>query len=255
MLRHKLNVLFLVLSMVLISILFWTNENMLVLLFITFLIFFVILSAGVMFLRFNYFLKAICKTEKPYVLLTFDDGPDPETTPFVLDTLKKNNVNAIFFVIGNKAERNPDLVDRIISEGHSIGNHTYSHPPIFALMSGGKVKEQLLKFDEVLENKGIKTKAFRPPVGYTNPIIARVVKELKLNVIGWNKRSYDTVIFNSNLLSKRLLAQAKPGSIILMHDNLKQTMQALPLFLEKAKEKGTIFANELDIKTILNENS
>lgn len=255
MLRHKLNVLFLVLAMVLISIIFWTDENMLFLMFIVFLIFFLILSAGVMFLRFNYFLRSICSTNKPFVLLTFDDGPNPKTTPKILDNLAKYKVKAMFFVIGNKAEKHPELIDRIINEGHSIGNHTYSHPPIFALMSGEKVKSQLEKFDEVLVKKGVKTNAFRPPVGYSNPIIARVVKNLNLKVIGWNKRSYDTVIFNSKWLSSRLLAQAKPGSIILLHDNLKQTEAALPLFLEKAKQKGTIFANELDIKSILNENS
>jgi peptidoglycan/xylan/chitin deacetylase (PgdA/CDA1 family) len=241
--------------MVLITILFWTNENMLFLLFITFLIFFIILSAGVLFLRFNYFVKAICKTSKPYVLLTFDDGPDPKTTPAVLDTLKKFDVKAIFFIIGKKVEDNPELIERIIKEGHSIGNHTYSHPPIFALMNAEKVKEELLRFDEVLMQKGVKTNVFRPPIGYTNPIIARVVKALNLQVIGWNKRSYDTVIFNPKRLSKRLIAQSTPGSIILMHDNLKQTMEALPSFLESAKEKGTIFANELDIKSMVNEKS
>jgi peptidoglycan/xylan/chitin deacetylase (PgdA/CDA1 family) len=241
--------------MVLISIIFWTDDNMLTLLFTVFLIFFLILSAGVMFLRFNYFLKAICSTDKPFVLLTFDDGPDPKTTPSILDNLAKYNVKALFFVIGKKAETHPELIDRILDEGHSIGNHTYSHPPIFALMNGEKVKDQIVKFNQVLEKKGVKTNVFRPPVGYTNPIIARVIKNLNLKVIGWNKRSYDTVIFNSSWLSNRLLSQAKAGSIILLHDNLKQTEAALPMFLEKAREKGIIFANELDIKSILNENS
>lgn len=205
-------------------------------------------------MRFNYFLKAVCKTNSPSVLLTFDDGPNPSTTPQILDALDENGVKAMFFVVGKKAEQFPEIVERIKKEGHGIGNHTFTHPPLFALLNGKKVTTEINELMQFLDRKSIQTSLFRPPIGYTNPIIARVVEQVGLTVVGWNRRSYDTVIKNSKLLSKRLLKQATPGSILLLHDNLPQTAKAIPSFLKSAKEKGIIFASEQEIESFGNEN-
>ena len=253
MTKHKINISILVLNMVLLTLMYWGNSNLTWILLAVFLFFFLIVSYGVIFMTFNYFVQSKNAFPKPHVLLTFDDGPNPQTTPIVLDLLKEYNVTAIFFVIGTKAKSENELVKRIMDDGHFIGNHTFSHHPMFALLNGVKVEKEIVELNNLFINQGIQTNLFRPPIGYTNPIIARVVNKLSLNIIGWNKRSFDTVIRNPKKLTKRLLFLAKPGSIILLHDNLKQTSEALSLFLKESQEKGIIFANKNQINSFLND--
>ena len=253
MTKHKINISLFVLNMVLLSLMYWGNSNLTWILLAVFLFFFLIVSYGVIFMTFNYFVQSKNAFPKPHVLLTFDDGPNPQTTPIVLDLLKEYNVTAMFFVIGTKAKSENELVKRIMDDGHFIGNHTFSHHPMFALLNGVKVEKEIVELNNLFINQGIQTNLFRPPIGYTNPIIARVVNKLSLNIIGWNKRSYDTVIRNPKKLSKRLLFIAKPGSIILLHDNLKQTSEALSLFLKESEEKVIIFANKNQIHSFLND--
>ena len=253
MTKHKINISILVLNMVLLTLMYWGNSNLTWILLAVFLFFFLIVSYGVIFMTFNYFVQSKNAFPKPHVLLTFDDGPNPQTTPIVLDLLKEYNVTAIFFVIGTKAKSENELVKRIMDDGHFIGNHTFSHHPMFALLNGVKVEKEIVELNNLFINQGIQTNLFRPPIGYTNPIIARVVNKLSLNIIGWNKRSYDTVIRNPKKLAKRLLFIAKPGSLILLHDNLKQTSEALSLFLKESEEKGIIFANKNQINSFLND--
>ena len=253
MTKHKINISILVLNMVLLKLMYWGNSNLTWILLAVFLFFFLIVSYGVIFMTFNYFVQSKNAFPKPHVLLTFDDGPNPQTTPIVLDLLKEYNVTAIFFVIGTKAKSENELVKRIMDDGHFIGNHTFSHHPMFALLNGVKVEKEIVELNNLFINQGIQTNLFRPPIGYTNPIIARVVNKLSLNIIGWNKRSYDTVIRNPKKLAKRLLFIAKPGSLILLHDNLKQTSEALSLFLKESEEKGIIFANKNQINSFLND--
>ena len=253
MIKHKINSSLFVLNIVLLSLMYWDNSNLPWILLAAFMFFFLILSYGVLFMTFNYFIQSKNAFPKPHVLLTFDDGPNPHTTPIVLDILKESKVTAIFFVIGSKAKFENELIKRIIDEGHFIGNHTFSHHPIFALLNRTKVEKEIVELNHLFINQGIQTNLFRPPIGYTNPIIARVVIKLSLNIIGWNKRSFDTVIRNPKKLTKRLLFLAKPGSIILLHDNLKQTSEALSLFLKESQEKGIIFANKNQINSFLND--
>ena len=250
--KHKINRLFLLLALV-VAFLFFRDESYFYsLLIAACLSFFLLLSLGVLWLRVNYFLPAIHKIEKPFVLLTFDDGPNPETTPKILKTLQDHQIKAMFFLIGNKAEQNPEIVEQILKEGHLIGNHTYSHPNLFALFSFKKVQQEIQKGNEVLKKiTGEENKWFRPPIGFTNPIIARAIKEMNMNVIGWNKRSFDTVLRNPGILKIRVLALTKSGSIILLHDNLPQTAEMLPSYLKTAKENGVIFANKECINSVL----
>jgi peptidoglycan/xylan/chitin deacetylase (PgdA/CDA1 family) len=250
--KHIINVFFLVIGVGLI-LLFWRDSRH----FSTLLIavgftFFIILSAGVLWLRANYFLTSIHKVQSPTVLLTFDDGPDPLTTPRILETLNTHGVKALFFIVGTKAEKHPEIVQQIIDNGHLIGNHTYSHPNLFALSSAKKVREEIQKGNEIIQRMtGKETIWFRPPIGYTNPIIARVIRSMGLTVIGWNKRSYDTVLKDPIKLEKRTLGLTTPGSIILLHDNLSQTEKMLPSYIAQAKENGIIFANEACINSLL----
>ena len=216
-------------------------------------IFFTTISFGVIVLRLNFFLSATCKTKESGVLFTFDDGPHPVNTPKILDALKAQQVKAIFFVIGEKAEKNPEIIQRIIDEGHLIGNHTFSHPPLFALMSGNKVKTEMVKCQMVLKNQfNLNQTYFRPPIGYTNPIIARQVRELKMPVMGWTFRSWDTVLKNPNALMKRSKKGLKPGNILLFHDTLDQTASMLPQLLEASKDKGLNFVDLQRINNVSN---
>lgn len=215
------------------------------------LCFFFVLSAGVLFMRINYFVKSISRIEKPAILLTFDDGPHPENTPKILAVLKEHNCKALFFLIGSKAQKFPELVEQIQREGHLIGNHTQHHSPFFAMMSRKKVKDEVLSGQQTLQqlcNK--KIDLFRPPVGFTNPTIAHVISLLHLQSIGWNKRSFDTVFKTPHRLVKRLQFLAKPGSIILLHDNLNVTADALPLFMEKCAKKKLEFVSESTINSL-----
>ena len=250
--KHTINRLFFLLGLV-IAILFFKNEPFFYSLIIAICCsFFILLSIGVLWLRINYFLPAIHKVEKPFVLLTFDDGPNPETTPNILKTLRENQIKAVFFLIGNKAEKHPDVVEQILKDGHLIGNHTYSHPNLFAVFSSKKVQQEIIKANEVIETfTGKQNEWFRPPIGFTNPIIGNVIKTMNMKVLGWNKRSFDSVLRNTSFLKKRVLFLTKPGSVILLHDDLPQTAEMLPSYIKCAKENGIVFANKECINTIL----
>ena len=250
--KHLINILFLVIATGSILLFFNGSPHFYILLFASGIVFFVILSIGVIWLRANYFLSSIHRVKNPIVLLTFDDGPDAITTPQVLQTLNKHDVKAMFFVIGEKAAKNPHLLQQIKSDGHLIGNHTYSHPPLFALAPFRMVLQEIRKGNETIKQiTGADSNWFRPPIGYTNPIIARAVKKSGLSVVGWNKRSFDSVIKDSEKLKTRLLNLTQPGSIILLHDNLNQTAQMLDSYIQEAKKNGTIFADEASINSLL----
>ena len=249
--KHKINVLFLAVSVGLICLFFFETPYFMPLLLIVGLLFFIIMSFGVLFMKFNYFLYSVNRIQNDFVLLTFDDGPDPEKTPKVLDILAKYNIKAIFFMIGNKAEQQPEMVKRVVAEGHLIGNHSYAHNNFMSLFSKKNLKSDIEKNQTVLEKlTGIKTPFFRPPIGYTNPTYAKVLKEMHLTNVGWTLRSYDSVYKNPNRLMERLLSKIASGNIVLLHDNLQVTADALDDFIVQAMSNGIKFANGETIKTI-----
>jgi peptidoglycan-N-acetylglucosamine deacetylase len=250
--KHLINILFLVLASGTVLVFFNESPHFNLLLISIGVVFFLVLSSGVIWLRANYFLHAVHKVKAPYVLLSFDDGPNPATTPKILQTLHEHGIKALFFVIGEKAEKHPELLLQMKAQGHLIGNHTHTHPPLFALYSFRKVQDELNKGNHAIEQiTGEKSTWFRPPIGYTNPIIARAVKKMGLSVVGWNKRSFDSVIKNPERLKMRTLRLTEPGSIILLHDNLEQTEKMLKAYILEAKKNGTIFADEASINSLL----
>ncbi|WP_312341196.1 polysaccharide deacetylase family protein [Chryseobacterium binzhouense] len=178
------------------------------------------------------------RTKIKEVALTFDDGPT-EFTPQFLDLLKEKNIKATFFCIGKQIQKYPEIFQRIISEGHTIGNHTYSHSKNTGFLSTSKMIEEIEKCDEVMLKIGnIKTNLYRPPFGVTNPNIAKAIKKTKKNSIGWNVRSLDTVIIDEKKILRRVTKDLKRGSIILLHDTSEKTYQVLVellLFLEREK--------------------
>lgn len=251
--KHKLNIAVGCLSLLICFLFFRESPYFWTIIISIVVLFNVILAFGILFLRFEYFYPAVYKNSAPEVILTFDDGPDPVHTSEVLDILQKYEIKALFFVIGKKAMEHPELIRRIIDEGHEIGNHTQNHPIFFAMYSRKKIAAEI---DEAEKNLAQLTereiRIFRPPIGYMNPSIASVLKKRNLKIIGWNVRSYDSFKNEEQLLT-RLIRLTKKGSIVLMHDNLAHTSAVLEAYIQRAQSNGIIFAKQEQLKKITHE--
>jgi peptidoglycan/xylan/chitin deacetylase (PgdA/CDA1 family) len=174
------------------------------------------------------------KTEKVY--LTFDDGPIPEVTDFVIKTLNDFKIKATFFCIGDNVQKHPDVFQRVISEGHSVGNHTMHHVNGWQTTNDLYLKE-VKDCDEVIRSNHSSTtkKLFRPPYGR---IRRSVIGELnsEFDIIMWTalSKDYDQSISPEKCLEETLKA-TEPGSIVLFHDSLKARKNleyVLPRYLE-----------------------
>jgi peptidoglycan-N-acetylglucosamine deacetylase len=154
------------------------------------------------------------------VVLTFDDGPDPRSTPRVLDILDAEKAKATFFVIAKKAEQHPGIIREIKRRGHTVGLHSYAHDRLFALRSQRRVAKDIARGMAVLEAiTGEKPELFRPPIGHTNPAIARVADALSLTVIGWSLSAGDGVAKRAPAeVVARVRRQVRDGVILLLHD-------------------------------------
>ncbi len=170
----------------------------------------------------NVYVNSFCrnKNAKDAIALTFDDGVDEVITPKVLDILANHNAKATFFLIGENARQHPDLVRRIVNEGHEIGNHTMQHKGTFPMQSSVAMTNEIQECTELLESiSGTKIKYFRPPFGVTNPNLAKALKNTSLQSIGWSVRSFDTMGHPVERVTNRILNKLKAGDIILLHDN------------------------------------
>jgi len=192
---------------------------------------------GVFDIRLGYFIKTYSRlvTKEKKIAISFDDGPH-EITPKILDVLQKYNCKASFFCIGNQIDSFPDVLKRIASEEHIVGNHSNSHSNFFGFFSTEKVLKELHLTNQKIEKIiGKKPTLFRPPFGVTNPSIARASKKLNFNVIGWNIRSLDTIIDSDSKLFERVKKKVRPGGVILFHDTSEKTvivLERLLLFLQ-----------------------
>ncbi|MFT4024995.1 MAG: polysaccharide deacetylase family protein [Flavihumibacter sp.] len=192
----------------------------------------------------QFYMPVICSgdTGGKKIAISFDDGPDAETTKQVLDILAEKKLPAAFFCIGHKLDAQAALVQRATREGHMIGNHSYSHVNAFGFFSASKVKKELEQTNTALEKiTGKKTRFFRPPFGVTNPNIAKAVRQTGMKAIGWNIRSLDTVAQNEEKLLANVLGSLKPGAIVLFHDTMPVTVHILPDFIDSARNLGYVF--------------
>ena len=210
-------------------------------------LFLIIQFCGAYFIGLNFHLSSInsLKTSSKQVLLTFDDGPNNLNTTRVLEVLKKHNVKVIFFVIGKNISGNETIMKQIVSDGHQLGNHSFSHHNWIDVWSTKKVTEDFAACQTLIETYQPNSKLFRPPYGVTNPNIARAVKKLNLQSIGWNLRSYDTSIKDIEKIKQRILSKLKPGAIILLHDRLDFMPELLETLIPAIKGKGYDFAKVL----------
>jgi len=204
---------------------------------IIFLLFSVVIAFGAGLIQLNYFVKSINKGSNKGISFTFDDGPDSSITPQILDLLNKENVKATFFVIGKKID--PNLLIRIHSEGHTIGNHTFNHSRTIASMSTTSlIKEINACAEKITEVIGKSPQFFRPPYGVTTPRFNRALKQLKMQSIGWTLRSFDTVEKNETVLKKKIISKLKNGTIVLFHDTQTITLNIVPDIIAHCKENG-----------------
>lgn len=204
-----------------------------------FLAFSAVVVWGSFTIQLGYFVNSIThkRTRIKEAALTFDDGPT-EFTPKFLDLLKEHEVKATFFCIGKQIEKYPEIFQRIIAEGHTIGNHTFSHSNSTGFLSTFKMTEEIEKCDEVMMKVGnIKTNLYRPPFGVTNPNIAKAIRKTGKKSIGWNVRSLDTIIDNEKKIYQRVTKGLKKGSIILLHDTSEKTYRVLADLLLFLKDK------------------
>ncbi len=233
-------------------------------------------------IRSGVYVRAFCreKTDRKVVYLTFDDGPHPPETERVLDVLRERGARATFFLIGSKVSGNEAVLRRMLEEGHALGLHTYSHAGTFPLLSFDKMLADVNEGKRAVESvAGKKISLFRPPFGVTNPTIAKVVRTLRLQTVGWDVRSFDTMFCKSSEHSckqsghsckqsghsckssehsckqsgydwyvpvvERIMKQVRPGSVILLHDRLDGASSLLALLLDSLAASGYDFTRAL----------
>ena len=195
--------------------------------------------------------KSVAKTEK-YAYITFDDGLDNKITPKVLDVLKENDIKATFFIIGNTIKKNSDLLNRIVEEGHSIGNHTYSHKKEILYTSISNFKKELEETASyIYEVTGQQVKLFRPPYGSSVIKKKEYVEALSnYKVVMWNIDSMDSRTKNitSQQIADNVISSLKnkKNAIILFHigKSKENTLKALPDVIKYLKD------NDFSIKAI-----
>jgi len=158
------------------------------------------------------------KTGRRAVALTFDDGPDPDVTPQLLELLRRHGVPATFFVAGARAERHPGLIREILSRGHTLGNHSYHHDPLLMLRSREKLQEEVARTQDLLAAFAVRPLTFRPPVGITNPRLPGVLRALGMYCVTFSCRAFDRGNRRIAGLAEIILKKVRPGDIILLHD-------------------------------------
>lgn len=172
--------------------------------------------------------------KKPCVALTFDDGPNPVTTPQILDILARQHVHATFFVIGRQVSSNEALLRREFKEGHEIGNHTWSHPDLSTLPAD-QVESQLMMTQRAIADAGVpQPTLLRPPYGAMNDMVAAYNH---LTVVRWNVDPDDWSLKDPAKLDAQLAAHIHPGAIILLHDIYPSTVATLEPFLASFKQQ------------------
>jgi peptidoglycan/xylan/chitin deacetylase (PgdA/CDA1 family)/ubiquinone/menaquinone biosynthesis C-methylase UbiE len=178
------------------------------------------------------------------VSLTFDDGPDPEVTPRLLELLDRRSVPATFFVMGEKAARHPDIIRDILSRGHSIGNHSFSHMPFLMLKGIRTLRREVESTQSVLRGHGVVPLAFRPPVGITNPHLWRVLLEQGMFCVNFSCRAVDFGNRRIARLSGKILRKVSPGDIVALHDvsprreKVERLLEEFDSMILGMKEKG-----------------
>lgn len=196
---------------------------------------------GCYYIGSGFFIKIVCKagTDKKQIAISFDDGPAIDHTPAILEALRPENVKATFFCIGQRIAGNEKILLQVKDEGHTIGNHSYSHHFWFDMYSSKKMIADLQQMDKEVERvTGLRPKLFRPPYGVTNPNVKKAILEGGYTPVGWSVRSMDTVTRDPAKLLDKINRAIEPGAVFLFHDTSKTTLEVLPGFIQEVKKRG-----------------
>ncbi len=178
------------------------------------------------------------------IALTFDDGPHPKLTPKILEVLDKYKVKATFFTVGVNVHYYPEAFESIVSHGHEIGNHTYTHPHV-SRIDTVTLRDEIERCEaEIYEHGEYRTKLFRPPEGMIDNGVTSLAKELDYKVILWDIDTRDWDHTPPHEIAEMVEKKISSGDIILMHDYIAHdspTVEALDLFLPVLIEKGYQF--------------
>ena len=204
----------------------------------------VIAGFGVALPQLRLFGPFVCRGDvsRRRVALTFDDGPDNQSTPELLDLLRAERVPVTFFCIGRNVTAQPELTARIVREGHLLANHTYSHSNATNFFGVEKLVEEMTRTQSAIRDAaGVTPAFFRPPMGLSNPRVLKAATAVGLRVIGWTARGFDTQCSTPHRIVRRILRGVEPGAIILLHDGkipADRLLATVKLLLAKLRERG-----------------
>ena len=188
-----------------------------------------------------------CAVARGEIALTFDDGPDAEVTPRVLDLLEAHGVRATFFCIAEQAARHPELLREIARRGHAVENHSRGHQPTFALLGLDGIRREITAAQHTLaELTGRPPRFFRPPAGFHSPLLDPVLHDMGLKLVSWTRRGFDTRNADVDFVAERLLRGLAAGDILLLHDGHSArtsngapvVLEVLPRLLDAAQRQG-----------------
>lgn len=209
---------------------------------IVFGITFVIIAIGTVIPRCQLYgrFQTCLPTTAPEVCLTIDDGPDPATTPALLDLLDAYEAKALFFLIGDRAAKHPELTREILRRGHQIGNHSQTHPAAtFWMLRPDRMWQEVAGCQQTLTHiLGQAPLWFRPPVGHHNLFLGPPLRALGLKMLIWNCRGFDGVEKRLPRILENIAKDLRPGAVILLHDVTPIASEVLRGTLELIRDRG-----------------
>lgn len=169
--------------------------------------------------------------QRHQIAITFDDGPDPIVTPQILAILECYQAKATFFCIGQQAQKHPELIQKIIRNGHQVENHSYRHRKNFAFLGPKRAFEEISQAQQALQTLTATTpRFFRPMAGIRNPLLDPVLHKLDMRLVSWSHRGFDTQIKKTDRVLRLLNKGLRAGSILLLHDgNTARTQEGIPV--------------------------
>jgi peptidoglycan/xylan/chitin deacetylase (PgdA/CDA1 family) len=197
--------------------------------------FLVLCLAAPFFPGFGFYLPIISRgsSGKKAVAITFDDGPDPLTAPLLLKLLSTKQVQATFFITGEKAAAHPELVKEIVRQGHFVGNHSYHHSYRMFFKSCPSIVEDIEATQQVLRDLGIRPLVFRPPGGITSPRLGPALSKTGMYLVNFSCRPLDGGNRRIKNLAAKILKRVGPDDIILLHDSMPPNRERIPRWLNE----------------------
>jgi len=197
--------------------------------------FFLLCLAAPFFPRFGFYLPVISKgtSGQKAVAITFDDGPDPLTTPLLLELLERYQVKAAFFITGEKAAKHPKLVKELVRQGHLVGNHSYSHSYRMLFKTSPSIVEDIKAAQNVFNDFGIRPLAYRPPAGLTSPGLRSALLKTNMYPVNFSCRPLDGGNRRISNIARKILDRLRPDDIVLLHDLRPPDESLIPAWLNE----------------------